>query len=204
MQLEEFTQNIKIFFIKKFPHKEKEIKLFLEKHKDLIEKKYAELQQENRINECGIMETMDLLINNTNFYYRNLILNQIKLAYKLYKKLKLKINNELIKMDLVLEYNVQLESYKMFIVNYLWAMLGEGRNNQISIFNSDEDIIIKEKINIFKQENKHFLDNLKVCRDKVYAHVDKDYHNKINSIFDEEIEKIIQFLNDTVVYTKLV
>lgn len=204
MKLEEFIQNIKICFVKKFPHKEKEIEFFFEKHNEIIEKQYVKLQKENRINEYAYIETIDLLMKDTKFYYRNSILHQINVAYKLYEDIQSKINNQMIILKQALEYTVQLESYRMFIINYLWAMLGEGRNNQISIFNSEEDSIIQDKINIFKQENKYLLNNLKVCRDKVYAHVDKDYPNKIYPISDKEIKKIILFLNGIIKYTRLV
>ena len=75
----------------------------------------------------------------------------------------------------------------MLIINYLSALLIEGRNNQISIHKNFENKI--SKIRKFETEKQVTLYNLKSARDKLYAHIDLDWQKYANSItFDEFID----------------
>ena len=84
------------------------------------------------------------------------------------------------------------EARIMLIINYLNALLIEGKTNNISIhknFNS-------EKINKFTEENKDLLNRLKTARDKFYAHIDLDWKDYAKGITFDEFQKCINFLND--------
>lgn len=87
-----------------------------------------------------------------------------------------------------------VEARTMLIINYLSALLIEGRNNQISIHKNFENKI--SKIRKFETENQVTLYNLKSARDKLYAHIDLDWQKYANSITFDEFEICIKFLND--------
>lgn len=87
-----------------------------------------------------------------------------------------------------------VEARTMLIINYLSALLIEGRNNQISIHKNFENKI--SEIRKFEAENQVTLYNLKSARDKLYAHIDLDWQKYANSITFDEFEICIKFLND--------
>ena len=86
------------------------------------------------------------------------------------------------------------EARIMLIINYLSALLIEGRNNQISIHKNFENKM--QEIRNFETENKDTLHNLKAARDKLYAHIDLDWQKYAKSITFDEFECCIKFLND--------
>lgn len=85
------------------------------------------------------------------------------------------------------------ESKKMLITNYLYALLVNTRNNQISIYNNSS--LNQSLIEQFVQDNISTIEKIKVVRDKVYAHLDLDWLNYVKTIEYEEIETCIAFLN---------
>ena len=87
-----------------------------------------------------------------------------------------------------------VEARTMLIINYLSALLIEGRNNQISIHKNFENKM--QEIRNFETENKDTLHNLKAARDKLYAHIDLDWQKYAKSITFDEFECCIKFLND--------
>lgn len=87
-----------------------------------------------------------------------------------------------------------VEARTMLIINYLSALLIEGRNNQISIHKNFENKI--SEIRKFEAENQVTLYNLKSARDKLYAHIDLDWQKYAKSISFDEFECCIKFLND--------
>lgn len=86
------------------------------------------------------------------------------------------------------------EARIMLIINYLSALLIEGRNNQISIHKNFENKM--QEIRNFETENKDTLHNLKSARDKLYAHIDLDWQKYAKSITFDEFECCTKFLND--------
>lgn len=86
------------------------------------------------------------------------------------------------------------EARIMLMINYLSALLIEGRNNQISIHKNCGNKM--QEIRNFETENKDILHNLKLARDKLYAHIDLDWQKYAKSITFDEFECCIKFLND--------
>ena len=86
------------------------------------------------------------------------------------------------------------EARTMLIINYLSALLIEGRNNQISIHKKFGNKM--QEIRNFETENEDTLHNLKSARDKFYAHIDLDWQKYAKSITFDEFERCIKFLND--------
>ena len=93
-----------------------------------------------------------------------------------------------------LNHESTVEARTMLIINYLSALLIEGRNNQISIHKNFENKI--SEIRKFEAENQVTLYNLKSARDKLYAHIDLDWQKYAKSITFDEFEICIKFLND--------
>ena len=86
------------------------------------------------------------------------------------------------------------ESKKMLIVNYLYALLVNSRNNQISIYKNRD--LNRSAIDQFAQENVSTIEKIKMVRDKVYAHLDLDWLNHTETIEYFEIEACLSFLNE--------
>ena len=84
------------------------------------------------------------------------------------------------------------EARTMLVINYLSALLIEGRNNNISIHKNFDN----EKINKFTEENRDLINRLKSARDKLYAHIDLDWIHFAKGITFDEIQKCIDFLNN--------
>lgn len=109
-----------------------------------------------------------------------------------------------------LDFNVLAESYRMFIINYLCVLLGNRKNDKISIPNNVR-ISEKEIVDEFFKSNKSDIDLLYGARDKVYSHFDesntdiiisnnfvknclefiKTYFDKIDELKPENILKTI-------------
>lgn len=115
------------------------------------------------------------------------IFNKANLAYKLLKNCESKNFDT---QEEYLMYDVQIESYKMLIINHLYALLGKGNNNKISLnFNHANDL------QIFYQKYEAELKTLKNARDKVYSHIDLDFLDNCQIISYEFIEVCLNFIN---------
>lgn len=124
------------------------------------------------------------------------LLNKVIFAYYLLDKTgKANDSNCLPKVDYLL-LDVQLESYRMLIVNYLNALIGRGKNDKISIFSEKDN---PEILNFYK-ENETNIQELKSMRDKLYAHCDLDFNVVLKAITPEFIEKCLTLLKQVLDY----
>lgn len=115
--------------------------------------------------------------------------NRIKIAYKLL----IEVPNPNIKTDIeFLKYDVRVESYKMYIINYLAALIGRRKNDKISL-----NLNYKDKLDGFYLKNQKEIDNLLTIRDTVYSHFDLDFNKKCETMNYEFIEKCLDFIKDT-------
>lgn len=86
------------------------------------------------------------------------------------------------------------EAYRMLIVNYLIALLGNKKNDKCSIRKISNDIE-KNRFDKFIAENQNDYDNLYRVRDTVYAHFDFQ-HKDLNDISYKFIAKCIIYLQE--------
>ncbi len=157
-------------------------------------------------------DSIDILqanaINKINFVYNDLKIHpQVKMTFDVpgenmaekfnyYLSMLTCDEKEDFRKDLreYLRYDAITESKMMLIINYLFALLANGKNNQISIYNNSR--LNQANIKQFAQNNSDIINKIKTVRDKVYAHMDLDWLNYVKAIEYEEIERCINFLND--------
>lgn len=84
------------------------------------------------------------------------------------------------------------EARIMLVINYLSALLLEGKNNKISIHNNFD--MQNEDIQLFYNDNKNIINKIKTARDKYYAHIDIDWQNYAKDILFDEFEICINYL----------
>lgn len=129
-----------------------------------------------------------------------MLLNKVNLAFEEYMELIINVpeiemifthSREDVKKHLVAD--VKSESLKMLIVNYSMALLGRGRNDKVSVFNNQLKIE-DEQSRLFCCKYIKELDELKIIRNKIYAHHDLDWHNHCKGITNEFISQCIQFV----------
>lgn len=88
-----------------------------------------------------------------------------------------------------LQCDAELESYRMFVTNYLVALIGNRKNDKISL-----NINHKEELEQFRKENEKDIKQLETIRDQVYSHFDLDYYKNCDKISMQFIEKCIYFV----------
>ena len=125
------------------------------------------------------------------------LLNKINFAFELL----LGLNREGCPCSLVgcLEMDTKGESYRMLIVNYLVALIGNRKNDKVSIWHNSVGEK-KEQIEKFHIDNADGIKNLYNTRDKIYAHFDTDYDSVLKNIEYDFIKACIDFLNEVLEY----
>lgn len=93
--------------------------------------------------------------------------------------------------DFYMDMHVKAESYRMLIVNYLLALLGNKKNDKLSIPNNARENE-KEMVENFCNEYKTELNQLYKVRDKFYTYYECSTENKI--LFEIFIEACLSFL----------
>lgn len=88
-----------------------------------------------------------------------------------------------------MQCDAELESYRMFVTNYLVALIGNRKNDKISL-----NINHKEELEQFRKENEKDIKQLETIRDQVYSHFDLDYYKNCDKISMQIIEKCIYFV----------
>lgn len=86
-----------------------------------------------------------------------------------------------------------LESLKMMEINYLYALLGSGKCNELSFFNntSGEDLtFVKNQCNSVGE----LINRLKIARDKIYSHFDKNFFSEVKDITTDEFRTLIEIV----------
>lgn len=122
------------------------------------------------------------------------LINKVEMAYQLFKK-KQEEYTIIANTEEFLLSDVKKESYRMLIINYLIVLLGDGKNDKISLFNSKNEFI-RNKTQKFIKDRKVEFDNLKKVRNKVYAHFDEDYEKSTTAISGEFIISCINFITE--------
>ena len=113
--------------------------------------------------------------------------SKIKVAYNLLKAYKPKNDGT---WKSYFEDDTKIESYKMLIVNYIVALLGNRKNDKCSF-----NLNYPSEIADFRKNNADNIENLEVIRDKVYSHFDLDYVEKSKLMSYEFIEQCIEFIS---------
>lgn len=124
------------------------------------------------------------------------LLNKVIFAHHLLGKTEEANDGKRLPMVDYLLLNVQLESYRMLIVNYLTALIGRRKNDKNSIYSEKEN----PKIDNFYEENNAEIKNLEDTRDKLYAHCDLDFNEVLKAISREFIEKCLTLLKQVLDY----
>lgn len=109
-------------------------------------------------------------------------------------KNKLMLENHVLSFeerDFYMDMHVLAESYRMLIVNYLLALLGNKKNDKLSIPNNARENEL-EMVDSFCNEYKTELNQLNKVRDKFYTYYECSTENKI--LFEIFIEACLSFL----------
>ena len=121
-------------------------------------------------------------------------LNKVMCAWNLLQGLR-QYDREPCTPERWMELDAMAESYRMMTVNYLTALVGQKKNDKISIFNNP--IKGKEQqISDFYSEYANDLANLHRVRDKVYSHFDLDFADAVKELPNDFITNCIEDLVD--------
>jgi len=108
------------------------------------------------------------------------LLNKVMLALEIY--IDLSKNNYLyfhehdwnrLSVDDRLRIDVTFESMRMFIINYLHALVGRGEYDKVSIYHHPP-LAGKESVSNFYSKRKKEIKLLKTLRNNLYSHLDPD------------------------------
>ena len=122
------------------------------------------------------METKELPIE----VARISLLNKVVFAWKLLTDMRV-YDGQIMMLDKRLELDTRAESYRMLIANYLVALVGQGKNDRISLYNKPIESK-KQQIEKFYADNAADIKKLTKIRDKIYAHFDTDCTSTIDII----------------------
>lgn len=97
----------------------------------------------------------------------------------------------LFERDFYFCFNSITHALMMLLVNYLFALLIDIKNNKISIHKNHAT----EEITPFIENNKDLLHRLRLARNKLFAHIDLDWQTTTKNISLDEFKICIDFLN---------
>lgn len=124
--------------------------------------------------------------------YQKFLLNLITVAYDFLNGTELEISNIKSENDVKKYEFIIKESISGYIVNNLLNLIGNNpKTQQLSIYHDD-----KELLNIFIADNKEQYNELKLWRDKYYAHFDMTLFDCAKTLNLKFIKKCIDFLNN--------
>lgn len=124
--------------------------------------------------------------------YQKFLLNLITVAYDFLNVTELEISNIKSENDVKKYEFIIKESISGYIVNNLLNLIGNNpKTQQLSIYHDD-----KELLNIFIADNKEQYNELKLWRDKYYAHFDMTLFDCAKTLNLKFIKKCIDFLNN--------
>ena len=126
--------------------------------------------ENNKPRKMTLQETQQAIYNRLEFAYMALsdIIN-------IYIKCRNENKTQTIEFMKIEAYR---ESLQMYLVNYIVALIGEGKYDNISLYKNRKN---QAKINAFYNSNKE-MDQIVLLRRKVYSHIDQDIYELSENI----------------------
>ena len=143
-------------------------------------------------------------MSNSKYKEQIYLLGRIIIARDLLKELPIKLHSvcndyTIFPTQYVID-DVKIESLRMYIVNYLTALIGKRKNDQLSFYNVGSEKH-KQRIDEFVKEYEKEYNYLIAIRDKIYSHYDGD-KPILEGVFNSNFtDRCIDLVKDLIYHT---